>query len=391
MYIRDVEKKLIKLAEKFPIIAVLGPRQSGKTTLVQKVFGDYSYSNLENINQRDLAQSDPSYFLKSYQKNRGLIIDEAQHAPNLFSYLQLEVDEKEGKGGRFILTGSQNILMNQNISQSLAGRIAIIDLLPLSLNELKNAKRLPSDLDDVLFQGGYPRIYEKELDPSDWHLNYVRTYLERDVRQLKNVSDLSAFQRFLKLCAGRVGQVVNFSDLGRDCGITYHTAKAWLSVLEASFIVFMLSPHYKNFSQRVIKSKKIYFYDTGLLCSLLKIESKDQLSNHYLRGGIFESYIISELVKKRLNQGKESNCYYWRDSKGHEVDCILEEAGKVIPVEIKSGQTIKGEFFKNLSFWRRLSGVKAEDAYLIYGGDENQIRREGNVLGWSSLNDIHHR
>lgn len=386
MYDRIIEEQIIELAKKFPVIAILGPRQSGKTTLVKKVFKDFAYTNLENFNQRELAQSDPVYFLKSYKKNGGLIIDEAQHAPALFSHLQLEVDEKE-REGKFILTGSQNFLMNEKITQTLAGRVAMLDLLPLSIEELNNAGKLSKDLNTSLFNGGYPRIYEKDIHPLDWYPNYIRTYVERDVRQMKNVNDLSTFQRFLKLCAGRIGQIINFSDLGRDCGISYQTAKSWISILEASFIIFMLPPFYKSYSKRLIKSKKLYFYDTGLACSLLNVETSEQLINHYLRGGLFESYIISELIKMRVNQGKQPNCYFWRDSKGHEVDCIIEAAGKLTPIEIKSAETIKKDFFKGLTYWRDVSKIET-DLYLIYGGDDSQIRREGKVLGWNSLSNL---
>jgi len=387
MFHRELQKKIIELAKKFPVIAIMGPRQSGKTTLVKNTFPDYAYSNLENINQRELARSDPPYFLKSYQKNGGLIIDEVQHAPELFSYLQLDVDEKK-KEGQYILTGSQNFLMSEKMSQTLAGRVAILDLLPLSLREMLQSNLLPKDIDSMLFKGGYPRIYEKDLNPSDWYMNYIRTYLERDVRQMKNVSDLSTFQRFLKLCAGRIGQIINFSDLGRDCGISYQTAKAWISLIEASFIIFMLPPYHKNFSRRVIKSKKLYFFDTGLACNLLQIEDVSQIPQHYLRGALFESFVISELLKQRFNSGKQSNSYFWRDQKGHEVDCILEEGSRLLPIEIKSGSTIHKDFFRDLSDFCQFSGTSPENAYLIYGGDENQIRREGNVLGWSSLPEI---
>ncbi len=387
MYSRTLKAKILELSRKFPIVAVLGPRQSGKTTLVRSTFPEYAYSNLENINQRDLAISDPSYFLKSYQTNGGLIIDEAQHAPDLFSYLQLDVDENKGEG-RFILTGSQNFLMSEKISQTLAGRVAIVDLVSLSVSELKESNLLAEDLTTVLFKGGYPRIFEKKPDPSDWYQSYIRTYLERDVRQMKNVSDLSTFQRFLKLCAARVGQVINFSDLGRDCGISYQTAKAWISLLEASFIIFMLPPFYENYSRRVTKSKKLYFYDTGLVCSLLQIESPEQLVHHAMRGALFECFVIADLIKQRFNRGKQSNCYFWRDEKGHEVDCLLEMGGSIVPIEVKVGETIRKDFFKGLAHWCKLAGISQEDAYLIFGGEEEQIRREGRVVGWKSFSAI---
>lgn len=384
MYQRRAKNKILHLASKFPIVGILGPRQSGKTTLVREAFPGYYYTNLENLNQRELAKSDPPYFLQSYQKNGGLIIDEIQHAPELFSYLQLDVDEHGGEG-RFILTGSQNFLMNEKISQTLAGRIAICDLLPLSMGELKDANLLSHDLDTAIFKGGYPRIFAKDLDPVDWHTNYIRTYLERDVRQMKNVIELSTFQRFLKLCAGRIGQVVNFSDLGRDCGISYQTTKAWISLLEASFILFMLPPYYKNYNRRLVKSKKLYFYDTGLACSLLQIERADQIFQHYLRGALFESFVIADLLKQRLHQGKQSNLFFWRDDKGHEVDCILESGQKLIPIEIKSAHTINKGFFQDLIYFCELSNTPSQEAYLIMGGEEDQTWREGHVRGWQSI------
>lgn len=388
MYFRDLTNKILSLSKGFPIIALLGPRQSGKTTLVKKLFNHYEYTNLENLNQRELAQSDPPYFLQSYKKNGGLIIDEAQHAPNLFSYIQLAVDDANNET-QFILTGSQNFLLNEKISQTLAGRVAILELLPLSMNELTLATLLSSDLNQAMLQGGYPRIFEKQLSPADWYMNYIRTYLERDVRQIKNVTDLSTFQKFLKLCAGRIGQLINFSDLGRDCGISYQTAKAWISLLESSFILFMMPSYHRNYNKRIIKSNKLYFYDTGIACNLLQIESPDQLSQHYLRGNLFESYIISELVKQRLNQGKLPDCYFWRDSNGHEVDCILERADGAIPIEIKSGTTLSTDFFHGLRYWCELTNTPSERAYLIFGGNENQTRRDGNVLGWSSLTSLY--
>lgn len=388
MFPRDIEKKLQSLAKTFPVVSLLGPRQSGKTTLVKNVFPNHTYTNLENINQRELAQKDPLFFLKSYKKSGGIIIDEAQHAPDLFSQIQLDVDEN-GNPGEYIITGSHNFLMNEKISQTLAGRVAILDLLPLSFSELQQMNLLPSDLDLAIWQGCYPRVIEKNLSPADWYANYIRTYLERDVRQIKNLPDLSTFQRFLRLCAGRIGQLINFSDLGRDCGISYHTAQGWLSILEASFIIFLLPPFYTNFNKRQTKSPKLYFYDTGIACSLLQIESPDELRHNYFRGNLFESYIISQLMKQRFNQGKRSNLFFWRDQKGYEVDCILDKGkDKLIPIEIKSSQSIAQDFFKHLKYWCELAQIDPRNAYLIYGGDENQIRREANVLSWSSLLQI---
>lgn len=385
MFRRDLENRLDESSRQFPVLAVLGPRQSGKTTLVKKVFPSYAYTNLENLAQRELAKSDPSFFLKSYKKESGIIVDEVQHAPELLSYIQLEVD-KSRQLGHFILTGSQNLLMSEQIAQSLAGRIVIFDLLPLSLAELQKAQIASEDLNITLFKGGYPRIYEQNIPPADWYQNYIRTYLERDVRQIKNIPDLSLFQKFLKLCAGRIGQIVNFSDLGRDCGISYHTVQSWLSILEASFVIFLLQPFHQNFNKRLIKSPKLYFYDTGIACSLLQIEHVEQVTFHALRGNLFESYVISELIKQRFNQGKRANCYFWRDQQGHEVDCVIEKGEKLFGIEIKSGENISKDSFSNLTYWGKLAAMQG--SYVIYGGDQDQVRREGHVISWRALPSI---
>lgn len=382
-----MESKLKSLATQFPVVAIMGPRQSGKTTLARATFSDFHYISLEEFKDREFATSDPKSFLETYSHHKGLILDEIQEAPSLLSYMQGYVD-KNNKPGLFIITGSQNFLLNEKITQTLAGRVAILTLLPLSITELLSYKETIT-LDELLFTGGYPRLYsDLNVSPLDLYPSYVKTYVEKDVRQIRNVEDLVTFQRFMGLCAGRIGQILNIASLASDCGISVPTAKSWISILAASYIIFLLQPHNKNFNKRLIKSPKLYFYDSGLACSILKIESKDQLINYYGRGNLFESFIISELQKQRYNIGREPNLYFWRDKTGHEVDCIIEKAMTLIPVEIKSGKTISRDFFDGLDYWCELSGNNPELSFLIYGGDEDQTRSNAKVLGWRSVDKI---
>jgi predicted AAA+ superfamily ATPase len=384
---RKLAKKLITLRTQFPVLALLGPRQSGKTTLAKECFPDYRYVNLEDLDTRRFALEDPRGFLEQHSESPGLILDEIQQTPDLLSYIQVRVD-REQRMGFYVLTGSQNILLNQHISQTLAGRISIQTLLPLSINELEEAKRLPHNLFTVLFEGFYPSLYGRKLDPNDWYKGYIQTYVERDVRQIRNVSDLSTFQKFLKLCAGRIGQLLDLTSLSNDCGISVGTVQAWISILEASYIVFLLQPHFKNFSKRLIKSPKLYFYDSGLACHLLGIESPEMIISHYLRGGIFESMIIVDLIKRRYNIGKIPDLYFWRDKTGLEIDCILEKANGLIPIEIKSAQTINSGFFEPLHRYCQIAGLSPASGYLVYGGDENQKRQNGQVVSWRHLSEI---
>lgn len=378
-------EKLRFLASKFPVVSVIGPRQSGKTTLVRDVFSRMDYVSLEDLDTREFALNDPRGFLATY--NKGAVIDEVQRAPKLFSYIQTAVDSRS-KTGQFILTGSQNILLGENLSQTLAGRAAILKLLPLSLEELKNtAYELPS-AEDYIFTGFYPRIYDKKIAPVDWYPNYIQTYVERDVRLIKNISDLNVFQRFVRMCAGRIGQMLNLSSLGNDCGITHNTARAWLSILETSYLVFLIRPYYKNFNKRLVKMPKLYFYDTGLACSLLGIQNRQQLETHYLKGSLFESFVLAEIVKNRFNEGLEHNCYYWRDKSGNEIDCLIETGGSLVQVEIKSGKTIVDDFFEGLRYWDKLADRNSKNLYLIYNGEEDQRRTFATVLGWKSITSI---
>lgn len=380
---RILQQKLLKLAQKMPAIAVLGPRQSGKTTLATTTFPNYQYVSLEDPDNLEFATTDPRSFFKQYANK--VIIDEAQKAPKLFSYLQTIIDSNP-IAGNFILTGSQNFLLQANISQSLAGRVAILTLLPLSMRELINTAYQANDLEKIMVTGFYPKIYAAKLEAQDWYPSYIQTYLERDVRQLKNVHDLGDFQRFVKMCAGRTGQLLNLSSLANDCGITYNTAKAWLSLLEASFIVFLLQPYYRNFGKRLIKAPKLYFYDIGVACSLLGIDQPEQLQTSYLRGSLFENLVISELIKHYYNQGKIPKLYFWRDQVGHEIDCIYEENG-LIAIELKSGRTITQDAFANLRYWKKLIPDGAGKAFVIYGGDTNQLRSDVTVVSWKNFSD----
>jgi len=290
--------------------------------------------------------------------------------------------------GKYILTGSQNFLLLEKISQSLAGRVAVCNLLPLGLAELIDPDLLDEDLNRVMFTGGYPVLYDRHIPPSDYFPSYIQTYIERDVRGISNVGNLSTFQRFVKLCAGRVGQLLNLSNLGTELGINYKTVRSWISILEASYLVFLLQPYHKNFNKRIVKQPKLYFFDAGLLCALLDIQSPEQLDSHYLRGNIFESFIIAEHIKSRLHAGRRPNAFFWRNSTGHEIDLILEAGAQLWAVEIKSGQTLNEDFFKGLRYFKRLSSAPDEHLYLVYGGDRNLTRKHGQVVGWKSISKL---
>lgn len=383
---RILSKKIVSMIKGFPVITLTGPRQSGKTTLVRRLFSNFEYINLENLNDLHAVQEDPIRFLKTYSST-GVIIDEAQKFPELFSYLQVIVDESK-QMGKFILTGSQNFLLLEKITQSLAGRVAVCHLMPFGLPELEQAGLTPENLDNLLFSGSYPVLYDRDIEPQDYYPSYIQTYIERDVRSMKNIGNLSIFQRFIKLCAGRTGQLINFSSIGNDVGINHKTVISWISILEASFIIFLLKPHHKNFNKRVVKQAKLYFFDTGLLCSLLDIQSPAQLNSHYLRGHIFESFIVSEYIKMRHHAGLVPNAYFWRDNTGHEIDLLLEEGERLKAVEIKSGETIHPDFFNGLDYFRNLSMLPIEDLFLIYGGLQNYQRTVANVLSWKNIGKL---
>jgi hypothetical protein len=389
---RTLARKLREALGRFPVVTVTGPRQSGKTTLVRAELPGHEYVSLELPDQRSFAQQDPRGFLAQF--DGPAILDEAQRAPDLFSYIQSHVDERD-KPGQFVLTGSHNFLLLQKISQSLAGRCAVLHLLPFSLAELQGRPPLPpaalgrdlpgkarapkSSLLSTLFSGMYPRIHDKRLPPREWLASYYQTYLERDVRNVLQIGDLESFGRFVRLAAGRAGQLLNLSGLASDCGITHTTARRWVSVLEASFVVLLLRPHHRNFGKRLIKSPKLYFLDTGLLCYLLGIRSADDLRHHAGRGSIFESFVLSELYKNFAHRGEVPELYFWRSAAGREIDLVVDLGARQIPVEVKSAETLADDFFDGLAYWRGLVGKGEAPAALVYGGDR-ALRRQGVVV-----------
>lgn len=382
MITRTATEEVRLLARQFKAIAIVGPRQSGKTTLARNVFSDKKYVSLENPDVRIFATDDPRGFLEQYPD--GAILDEAQRVPELFSYLQQVLDESNEKG-KFILTGSNNFLLQENISQSLAGRIGYLFLLPFSTEEIARATGKPQTIEDAIFTGGYPPIYDSEIAPNKWLLNYIRTYVERDVRQIKNISNLNAFERFLKLCAGRIGQLMNSSSLAIEAGVDSKTIASWISVLESSFIVYLLKPHHANFNKRLVKMPKLYFCDTGLACSLLGIHDSKLLATHPLRGSLFENYVINDMVKERHNSNEPIDLYFWRDSTGNEMDIIIDQGSNLYPIEIKAGKTVTSDYFKNFQFWKKATG--SENGTIIYAGSEGQKRSSGiEVISWRDFN-----
>ena len=384
MILREITQKIKQLTEKFPVIAVIGPRQSGKTTLVKNTFPEMDYVNLEEPDTRLFALQDPRSFLSS--KPNGLIIDEVQRVPELLSYIQTFSDSLK-KSGQFILTGSQNFLLQEKITQTLAGRVAVLTLLPFSLNEL-GPDISKENFTFYLQKGFYPPIYDRQIEPADWLPNYIHTYIERDVRQIKNIPDLNTFTLFVKLCAGRIGQLLNLSSLANETGVSVNTVKSWLSILEASFIIFRLMPHHQNYNKRLVKMPKLYFHDTGLACSLLGIATAKQLSSHYQVGSLFENMIISELLKYQFNHGRDNNLFFWRDKSGKEIDCLLDNGLNKICVEIKSGKTITAEFLKGLTLYQQLAAPEKVKSFLIYGGDQKQVRNEVTLLPWFGSTQI---
>jgi hypothetical protein len=367
---RLIEPVLKRLARQYPVVTITGPRQSGKTTLCRAVFPGKPYVSLEALDTRQFAEEDPRGFLSRYPD--GAVLDEIQRVPGIVSYIQSIVDEKK-KAGRFILTGSQQFEVMSNITQSLAGRTALIKLLPFSIAELQGKFKIPS-ADPLLYQGFYPRIYDMGLNPTQALGDYLETYVERDLRLLITIRDLSLFQKFLRLCAGRIGQILNLQGLANEVGISHTTARSWITILEASYIVFLLQPYYRNISRRLVKAPKLYFYDTGLASYLLGIENVKQMSRDPLRGNLFENMVITEALKFRFNQGKRSNITFYRDSAGNEVDMIYEAGRDVFPVEIKAGATVTGDYFRGLKNFIKTYPHVPWGGGIIYGGDDTQSR-----------------
>jgi predicted AAA+ superfamily ATPase len=383
MIYRTIEKVLHTLLQKYPAVNITGPRQSGKTTLAKVMNGDYNYFSLENLDTRLFAETDPRGFLSSAGKK--FILDEVQYVPSLFSYLQ-EILDNSKENGKVILLGSQSFLLNQHISQSLAGRVASLKLLPLSYSELIGAGMNSPNIDTVLFNGGYPRLYSENIEPVYFFPNYIETYLQRDVRLLKNIENQTDFVRFVKLCAGRVGNILDLSSLARDANIAVNTVKSWLSILEASYILYFVQPYSGNVNRRMIKSPKLYFYDTGLVCSLLNIEHATQLDTFYLRGNLFENFVFSELIKLRFNAGLPANYYFLRDAKGVEVDCVMEMSNGLRFIEIKSSETLSPAHIKNILSLRNIF-PKTED-YVIYAGQDILNFREVKFINWKQIEGL---
>lgn len=376
---RVLKAKLLEVAAKYPIVTVTGPRQSGKSTLLKTSFPDYKYVSLEDPDMRLFAIDDPRGFLATYPDKT--IIDEVQRVPSLFSYIQTHTD-KENKEGMYMLAGSHNFLLMENVNQSLAGRTAVLKLLPFSHHEMSLGNILPGAVDEEIFKGAYPRIYDKDIAPIDYYPYYIQTYVERDVRSMKNIGDLSKFIRFIKLCAGCTGQLLNLSSLANECSVAVSTIATWISILEASYICYLLKPDHNNYAKRLVKTPKLYFYDTGLACSLLDIRSPEQVSTHFLRGGLFENLVINEFIKKSYNQGEEPSLTFWRDSTGNEVDLLHTIEGKQYAYEIKSGATYSPDFFKGISKWAKLSGASPEQCFAVYNGDKDMKTSQGEVISW---------
>jgi predicted AAA+ superfamily ATPase len=380
--IRTIKKEMEIYLTKYPILALTGPRQSGKTTFLKKQFPSYTYINLENIDDRNYALRDPNGFLAQY--NKYVIFDEVQRVPELFSYLQTKVDENNIMG-QYILSGSQNFHLMRNITQSLAGRVALFKLLPFDFQELQQNNWLDSDYSVNLQKGFYPAIYDRDIPSKVFYSNYIQTYVERDLSELIHLKDLKRFRNFISLCAARVGQLLNLNSLANECGISQPTAKSWISVLETSYIVYQLQPYHTNFNKRITKSPKLYFYDTGLLCFLLKIKDATSIKTSPYKGGLFENFVINEYLKQNYHQNLMLDFWFWRDAIGHEIDFIWQNSETINLVEIKASQTIMPEMFKGLSYFEKFNPSLIESKTVVHTGLFNQNRTLGKVLSWNEI------
>ncbi|MFN6378114.1 MAG: ATP-binding protein [Flavobacteriales bacterium] len=380
--LRRIYTSIEECRSRYPIIALTGPRQSGKTTFLKNQYPDYTYVSLENPDVRNFALEDPNGFLKQY--DRWVILDEVQRAPELFSYLQTKVDEDQLMG-QYILSGSQNFQLIQRITQSLAGRVALFKLLPFDISELQLGSYLSEDYADVVVKGSYPGLYDRDIPSKVFYSNYIQTYIERDLTELVNIKDLSLFRKFIALCAGRVGQLLNLNSLALECGISQPTAKSWLSVLETSYVVHLIQPFHQNFNKRITKSPKLYFYDTGLVSFLLKIENAASLKTSSYKGNLFENFIINELVKSNFHGNRMREFYFWRDHSGHEIDVLWQSHQGLELMEIKATETIKSDMFKGMDYLQSISSTPISSKTLVHSGTFNQSRSNGEVLSWRSI------
>ena len=379
---RAMVDTILDMAAKFPVVTLTGPRQCGKSTLLKSCFADYKYISLEDPDVRQIAENDPRGFLRDCGTR--CIIDEAQRAPDLFSYIQTIVDSRD-ECGQFILSGSHNFLLMERISQSLAGRTGVLKLFPFSIGELREAGKLPNDLDEILLKGCYPRLYDKRVSAKEYFSSYIQTYVERDVRLLRNITDMTAFKRFLKLCAANVGSVMNVASLAKDAGISVITANSWISILEASFVLLRLPPYYKNFSKRIVKSSKIYFCDTGLLCNLLNIFNRKQLQESGLHGTIFENFVFAEYMKAAAFKGEEPQLYFWRDTNQNEVDLLCESDGRLSAIEIKSGETKNQKFYDGLKKFAKIADIPLSSTSVVYGGSDSYRGDNQKFISWMEM------
>lgn len=381
---RAIAPAFEKLLKQYPVVTITGPRQSGKTTLVRTLCADYPYINLEDPEMRELASRDPRAILNKYPDR--LIIDEIQQVPQLLSYIQVIVDETK-REGMYVLTGSHQVELHQAIGQSLAGRTALLQLYPLSLAELSGAG-IQKTVNESLLAGFYPRIYQKDLDPTQMYRDYVKTYIERDVRNMVHIKDLITFQRFMKLCASRTACTLNMHSLANDIGVSSHTIKHWLSILQASYLIELIPPYFENFGKQVVKSPKLYFTDVGLAAYLLEIESLSQIDRDPLRGNLFETMVAMELIKTRLNQARDPHLYYYRDSQKKEIDIIYKQGAELIPIEIKSAQTIHRDFFKGLDYFMELGQERCKKGYLVYAGQQEYTMEKYGVLNYRDVGRV---
>lgn len=380
---RDLQDAIIAGAAQIPVIAVIGPRQSGKSTLVRELFKRHTYIDMQDAAMFEFANQDPKGFLHSYKNEHGIIIDEAQYAPNLFAQIKVEAD-KDPRSGYYILSGSQNFLLHEKISESLAGRVYFYTLLPLSINELQQAGLQQESALAQMCKGFYPRVYQPHMQAVEYYENYILTYVERDIRTIRNIDNILIFKKFMQLCALRIGSTINFSDIATDCGISTTTARSWLALLEASFILFLLPPYHNNLGKRIIKTPKLYFYDVGLAAALMGLDAQALVQQRQIYGGLFENMIIVDGIKNFNAQNIRPMLSFYRDSNQKEIDLIIETKGKTIPIEIKASETVNSHFFDTTTWF--VEQLKTDERpIVIYGGDQIQTRTQGKLFPWHAM------